>query len=92
MYNYSGNHKTGPLFDQIFTMAPPLWAFLHVIFMALTNFEVVPRFFENLLNPFISSVEKCPDYEFFTSVLSTTFIRNAFRSEKIFLVLSSKCT
>jgi len=83
MFNYSGNHKTDPLFDQIVTMAPntcgpPLWAFLHFIFLAPTNFEVVPRFVEDLLNHFISSVEKCPDCEFWTSVLSETFIRNFF--------------
>jgi len=89
MFNYSGNHKTGPLLEQIFTMAPdicgpPLWAFLHVIFLAPINLEVVLRFVENLLNPFISSAERCSDYEFWTSVLSATFIRNAFRSDKYF--------
>jgi hypothetical protein len=89
MFNYSGNHKTGPLFDQIFTTAPntcgsPLWVFLLVIFLAPVNFDVVPRFVENLLNSFIRSAEQCLDYEFWTSVLSTTFIRNAFRSDKYF--------
>jgi len=89
MFNYSGNHKRGPLFDQIFTIepnicGPPLWVFLHFIFLVPINFEVVPRFVENLLNPFISSVEKCPDNQYLTSVLSKIFIRNVFRSDKYF--------